>query len=94
MSNAKPRELGNLNDSLRLQCKPCGWRPPDNATMEAVQLHFQVEHDTDEVTLDLKPVCTCGAAMEHTVTRPTGGGFKDYVQCNACRSTGFVKRDA
>lgn len=83
-------DLGNLNSSLRLQCKPCGWRPPDDAAMEAVQLHFQVEHDTDAVTLDLLPVCTCGAAMEHTGT----SHFKDYFRCGACGNTGFVKRDA
>lgn len=87
-------DLGNLNQSMRLQCKPpCSWRPPDDALMEAVQLHFQVEHDTDEVTLDLAVICSCGAAMEHTRTAPTGGGFKDHVKCGACGNTGFVKRD-
>jgi hypothetical protein len=87
-------DLGNLNDSLRLQCKECSWRPPDGASMEAVQLHCQVEHDTDKVALNLVPVCSCGASMEHTATKPTGGGFKDYVKCGACGNTGFVKRDA
>jgi DNA-directed RNA polymerase subunit RPC12/RpoP len=87
-------DLGNLNGTLRLHCKDCGWRPPEDAVMEAVQLHFQVEHDTDQVTLDLLAVCACGAAMGHTVTKPTGGGFKDYVLCPACGSAGFVKRDA
>jgi hypothetical protein len=87
-------DLGNLNSTLRLHCKECSWRPPEDTTMEAVQLHFQVEHDTDQVTLDLLAVCSCGAAMEHTVTKPTGGGFKDYVRCTACGNAGFVKRDA
>jgi hypothetical protein len=87
-------DLGNLNRSMRLQCKTCGWRPPEDAIMEAVQLHFQVEHDTDAVTLDLVPVCSCGSAMTHVRTAPTGGGFKDHMTCDACGSTGFVKRDA
>lgn len=87
-------DLGNLNKSLQLHCKDCGWRPPEDATMEAVQLHCQVEHDTDEVTLDLLAVCSCGAAMGHVRTAPTGGGFKDYVKCGACGNTGFLKRDA
>lgn len=86
-------DLGNLNRSMRLQCKPCGWRPPDDATMEAVQLHFQVEHDTDAVTLDLVAVCACGAAMTHVRSAPTGGGVKDHMACGACGNTGFVKRD-
>jgi len=87
-------DLGNLNRTLRLQCKECQWRPPEDATMEAVQLHFQVDHDTDKVTLDLAAVCTCGASMAHVRTAPTGGGFKDYMRCAACGNTGFVKRDS
>jgi ribosomal protein S26 len=87
-------DLGNLNSVLWLHCKDCGWRPPEDTTMEAVQLHFQVDHDADQVTLDLLPVCTCGAAMEHTATKPTGGGFKDYVRCASCGNAGFVRRDA
>jgi hypothetical protein len=87
-------DLGNLNRSLRFQCKPCGWRPPEDMTMEAAQLHFQVDHDTDQVTFDLVPVCSCGAAMTHVRSAPTGGGFKDYVECLACGNKGFVKRDA
>ena len=43
-----------------------GWHPPENTCiMEAVQLHFQVEHDTDQVTLGLAVICACGAAMIH-----------------------------
>lgn len=85
-------DLGNIARSLTLQCKDCGWRPPEDATMEAVQLHFQVEHDTDKVTLDLVAVCACGATMGHAASRPTGGGFKDYFRCPADGNTGFVIR--
>jgi len=87
-------DLGNVNKSIRLQCQFCPWRPPDSMRADAAQLHFQVEHDTSEVQFELVPVCSCGAAMIHTETRRTGGGFKDYVECRACGSTGFVKRDA
>jgi hypothetical protein len=86
-------DLGNLNRSLRFQCKHCQWRPPEDMTMGAVQLHFQVDHDTDQVAFDLVPVCACGAAMTHVRTAPTGGGFKDHVECRPCGNTGFVKRD-
>lgn len=87
-------DLGNLNNSLRFQCKHCPWRPPDDMTMEAALLHFQVEHDTDQVTFDLVPVCACGASMAHVRSAPTGGGVKDHVACGACGNTGFVKRTA
>ena len=87
-------DLGNRNTSMRLQCQPCGWVPPEDMTMEGAQLHFQVEHDTDEVKFELVAVCTCGAAMKHTETRPMGGGFKDYMTCEACGNTGHITRKA
>lgn len=87
-------DIGNRNASMRLQCHACDWIPPDNTSMEAVQLHWQVEHDADEPKLDLVPACTCGAAMVITSTRPTGGGFKDYAECKACGNTGYVRRDS
>jgi hypothetical protein len=86
-------DLGNRNASMRLQCNACGWPLPDGMTMEAALLHFQVEHDTDEVKLDLVPACTCGEAMTHTDSRPTGGGMKDYFECGVCGSTGHVRRE-
>jgi hypothetical protein len=87
-------DLGNRNASMRLQCKHCGWVPPEGMTIGDAQLHFQVDHDTDEVKFDLVAVCTCGEAMTHTTSKPTGGGFKDYLVCGVCGNTGFVKRDA
>lgn len=86
-------ELGNLASRMRLECKPCGERFPDDTRMEAVQLHCQVEHDTDEVILNLVATCSCAAAMELVNSRPTGGGMKDYFRCPACGNTGFTKRD-
>lgn len=86
-------DLGNRNASLRLQCQPCGWVPPEGMQMEGVLLHFQVDHDTDDVKLDLVPVCTCGEAMTITDTRPTGGGMKDYLSCGVCGNTGHLRRE-
>jgi rubredoxin len=87
--------LGSRGRFMRLQCKPCGWIPPVGLAMEGVQLHFQVEHDQDEVTLDLVAACSCGAAMTVTDTRPdTPGQVKDYLECGACGNTGHVRREA
>lgn len=85
-------DLGNRASSMRLQCKRCLWVPPEDATMEAVQLHVQVEHDTDEVALDLVAACSCDAAMTVTESRPTGGGTKDYLECPECGNTGHEVR--
>lgn len=86
-------DLGNLNGRLALKCKLCPWRPADATVMEAVLLHMNVEHDTDQVALDMVAVCSCGSTMEFGETRPTGGGFKDYVVCEECGNTGYIKRD-
>ena len=86
-------DLGNRGASMRLQCKPCGWVPPADMTMQDARLHFQVDHDTDKVTLDLVAVCSCGEAMTHTESRPTGGGMKDYLVCGVCGNTGYVRRE-
>lgn len=87
-----PTDLGNLSRALKLKCKLCPWIPPEDSKLEASQLHFQVEHDQDEVQYALVAFCTCGTSMTHTETRPTGGGFKDYLRCDACGNTGFIKR--
>lgn len=86
-------DLGNRATSMRLQCKTCRWVPPDDMVMEGAQLHFQVDHDTDEITLDLVAVCSCGEAMTHTGSRPTGGGTKDYFRCGICGNTGHIYRE-
>lgn len=86
-------DLGCLNSTLTLQCKHCDHRPDEKSVVEAFALHCQVEHDTDDYRFDLVAVCTCGAAMTHAESRPTGGGFKDYVTCPACGNTGYIKRE-
>jgi hypothetical protein len=87
-------DLGNRNASMRLQCHRCGWYPPEDTLMEAVKLHFEVEHDTDEIRLELVGVCSCGEAMTITESRPTGGGTKEYLECGVCGNTGHLRRDA
>jgi hypothetical protein len=86
-------DLGSRNDSMRLQCHRCGWPLPDDMKIEAALLHMQVEHDTDEVKLELVAVCSCGEAMTVTESQPTGGGVKDYLSCGVCGNTGHLRRE-
>jgi len=86
-------DLGNRASSMRLQCHACGWIPPENMTIRDAQLHFQVEHDTDEIKFDLVAACACGEAMTVTDSRPTGGGIKDYLTCGVCGNTGYIRRE-
>lgn len=86
-------DLGNLNARLALVCGTCALIPPTGVTMGVVQAHFKGEHDTDHVTLELRPICPCGQAMTVAVAVDDGRPrFKDHAVCAACGSTGFVKR--
>lgn len=82
----------NRYKHMALACKVCGHRPAPDSVMEATLLHFQVDHDTDQIEFDLVAVCDCGAAMKLTESRPTGGGFKDWFVCPACGAEGYVYR--
>lgn len=66
---------------MMLACKYDGDRWPDDTQMEAVLLHFQVEHDTDRVELDLIVVCACNTAMRLTRTETTVTGYVDHFEC-------------
>lgn len=83
--------MAQITPTMVLECA-CGLRPGDDAELGTMQLHSQVEHGTDEVSLNLVAACTCGTTMELTETRATGGGFKDWFRCPACGNTGFVRR--
>lgn len=84
-----------IRPKLELECGRCApgmYRPPRRTQLEAILLHTQVEHDTDDVSLMLAAVCTCGATMTFRESRPTGGGHFDYFACAACSEEGRVKR--
>lgn len=87
-------DLGCVNESLALKCHLCDYRPAAKSVVEAFLLHCQVEHATDTVAMDLVAVCRCDSVMLQVRSRPTGGGFKDYVECPDCGNTGYIKRDS
>lgn len=85
--------LGNLANRLRLWCRRCNWLPPEDMEMALVEAHYGLEHPgAEKLALDLAPRCDCGDRMDHTETKPTGGGFKDYFRCPGCGAKGFAKR--
>lgn len=86
--------MAMIEPALELECHICRWRPPPNAVMEAVLLHFQVEHDTDDVKLDLAVICNCEATMAFTFSEPgKGTEVQDHFRCPKCLNTTVVKRD-
>lgn len=78
---------------MALQCGTCDHRWPDTAVVEAMLLHFQVEHDTDDVRVDLRAICRCGAAMRFThVEHERPHRERDHFRCDACGSRGAIRR--
>jgi hypothetical protein len=84
--------MADIAAVLRLRCKHCGYDMPDDATVEAYQLHMQFEHDTDEVELDLAVICTCGSSMKFLRTRETATGFADRFECEFDGNRTTVRR--
>lgn len=82
-----------ISPTFTLECEHCRHRWPHDAVVEAMLLHFQVEHDTDEVRLELTVVCTCRAAMALSSTSELGGGaVAEWYTCPACGNTARVRR--
>lgn len=77
---------------MRLACMHCRVTWPDDAVLEAIQLHFQVDHDTDKIELALVSICNqCLGEMKYYRVEPTGGGWWMYHRCEACDLVGRVK---
>lgn len=79
---------------MALACKHDGERWPQDTPMEAVLLHFQVEHDTDKIELDLIVVCACNTAMTLTRTEVVSGGYRDHFDCPSCHLQTDLRRSA
>lgn len=79
---------------LMLVCHHCGDRWPDDAVMEAVRLHMQVEHDTDEVEVDMILACACNARMALTRKEPLRNGReRHHYDCPACKRSTTLMRN-
>jgi hypothetical protein len=78
---------------LMLACSKCPERFANDTEMEAVRLHYNVEHDTDEIEINLIVVCSCGTTMDPTRTEPVGDGtVLDHFACPSCKGTTAIGR--
>jgi hypothetical protein len=79
---------------MMLACQYCGERWPDDAVMEAMALHTQVEHDTDDYRLDLILVCACNTTMTLTRSEPLRSGrVRLHFDCPSCKRSTTVTQD-
>lgn len=82
-----------VSPAMELQCHYCDYRPAKDAPMEVFVLHVNTEHDTDAYKLDLRAICSCGAAMTFDgKTEQRGNMAVDFFTCDACGNTAEVHR--
>jgi hypothetical protein len=69
-----------------LACVHCRFRFPMDITTGVMAAHFQTEHGTDEVKVELVVVCRCDEVM--TLTRTAGQ--RHFYDCPGCHRSRTV----
>lgn len=80
----------DVPDGMALLCQTCQWRPDENLTVGLMQAHFETEHDTSDIRLDLVALCPrCDTAMafEHH------HAGRDHFVCATCRRARTIRRE-
>jgi len=79
----------NVPDGMALICRTCRWRPAVNLPMGLIAAHFETEHNTDEVNLELVVLCPrCDQPMTHEHSH----GLRDTFACEPCHRTRTIRR--
>lgn len=67
----------------------CRWKPDDALAMGAVRAHFETEHGTDEIRLELAVPCPrCHEQMTHLAMI----GEDHHFECIPCHRARVVKQ--
>lgn len=68
-------------DFWALACTHCGYRFPTTITVGVMAAHFEAEHDTTDVRVELVVLCDrCNQVMTHFATV----GEEIHYQCEPC----------
>lgn len=77
------------DDGFGLACTHCRYLFPLDITTGVLAAHFETEHDTTDVKLELVVLCPrCNGAMELESTR---GNLSSFA-CKPCHRTRVVKQ--
>jgi transposase-like protein len=77
-------------DGMILVCATCRWRPDGDLTVGVLAAHFETEHDTSHVRMELVVLCLrCDAEMAFE----RSAGSRDIFACAPCRRTRAIRRD-
>lgn len=81
----------NVPDGMALVCRTCRWRPAENLPIGLLAAHFDTEHHTSEITLELVVLCPrCDKPMTHEATV----GRQDFFACPDCKRSRTIRRAA
>lgn len=83
-------DLGpTVQDGMALACRHCRYRFPHHISTGVMAAHFEVEHDTTHVHLDLVVICPrCDGEM----TFERNDGRRDIFRCTPCHRTRSIGR--
>jgi hypothetical protein len=74
---------------MALACRTCDWLPGIDTTMGVVAAHFETEHGTIDVQLDLVVLCLrCNRVMDYERSQ----GARDVFACKPCHRTRTIPR--
>lgn len=81
-------------DGMALICQLCGWRPDEALTQGVVSAHFETEHDSTDVRLELVVLCPCcDKPMRYERSAEMrSGAARDFFSCPTCHRTRTILR--
>ena len=80
----------DASQGMALACRHCGFRPDPDLTQGVLLAHFETEHNTSKVHLDLLVLCPrCDGSM----TFERSDGNRDIFVCADCHRTRRITRN-
>lgn len=81
----------DVPDGFALVCAVCRLRLALDATMAVVEQHFELEHQSTDLRLELVAICPrCDQPMRHDFSH----GLNDHFACDHCHRSRVVRRTA
>lgn len=76
-------------DGMALECQVCRWRPHGDIRVGLLSAHFETEHGTEDVRMELVVLCPlCDKAMKFD----RSFGNRDHFACEPCHRVRVIRR--
>lgn len=76
-------------DGMALICQTCRWRPREELTVGILAAHFDTEHGTEDIRMELVVLCPL---CDQPMTFDRSWGNRDYFSCEGCQRSRVVFR--